>query len=140
MIAGSSPRMCAISDESKVFASTVLIGSGNGGTDRVTMSIGDPAAATFAYLSALLSVEGQALLARIGPDPIPLDGALRLGTALRRDYPPDLVAAAFTLHDLRLRAATKFDRAAEMLFTRPGLEQASAEPLSRHRAARFAGS
>ena len=93
----------------------------------------------FAHLDALLSPVGQALLARIGPDPLPPDAALRLGTALRRDYPPDLVAAAFTLHDLRLRAAAKFERAAEMLFTRPGLEQATAEPLSRHRAARFAG-
>jgi hypothetical protein len=90
-------------------------------------------------LSALLSPAGQVLLARIGPGPLPPDAALRLGSALRRDYPPDLVAAAFTLHDLRLRAASKFDRAAEMLFTRPGLEQATAESLSRHRAARFVG-
>lgn len=90
-------------------------------------------------LDALLSPAGQVLLARIGPDPLPPDAALRLGTALRRDYPADLVAAAFTLHDLRLRGAAKFDRAAEMLFTRPGLEQATAQPLSRHRAARFAG-
>jgi hypothetical protein len=88
---------------------------------------------------ALLSPEGRSLLVRIGPDPLPPDAALRLGTALRRDYPADLVAAAFTLHDLRLRAAAKFDLAAGMLFTRPGLEQATAEPLARHRAARFAG-
>lgn len=94
---------------------------------------------TLANLDSLLTPAGQDLLARIGPDPVSPDAALRLGTVLRRDYPPDLVAAAFTLHDLRLRAAIKFDRAAEMLFTRPGLEQATAEPLSRHRAARFAG-
>lgn len=90
-------------------------------------------------VDALLSPPGQALLARIGPHPLPPDAALRLGTALRRDYPPDLVAAAFTLHDLRLRAAAKFSRADAMLFTRPGLEQATAEPAARHRAARFAG-
>jgi hypothetical protein len=89
-------------------------------------------------LDTLLSPEGQSLLARIGPDALPPDAVLRLGTALRRDYPSDLVAAAFTLHDLRLRAAAKFDRATQMLFTRPGLEQATAEPLARHRAARFA--
>lgn len=91
------------------------------------------------YLESLLSPPGQALLARIGPGPLPADAALRLGTALRRDYPTDLVAAAFTLHDLRLRAAAKFSRAEQMLFTRPGLEQATAEPAARHRAARFAG-
>ncbi|MGD0173294.1 MAG: class I SAM-dependent methyltransferase [Anaerolineales bacterium] len=40
---------------------------------------------------------------------------------------------------LRARAEKKFSRAREMFFTREGLEQASAEPLSRHRAARFRG-
>jgi SAM-dependent methyltransferase len=40
---------------------------------------------------------------------------------------------------LRGRAEKKFSRAGEMFFTREGLEQASAEPLSRHRAARFGG-
>ncbi len=133
--------MSAISGELKVFEWTVPNGPVNEGADRATMSIGDdPAVATFVHLDALLSPTGQALLARIGPDPIPTDAILRLGTALRRDYPPDLVAAAFTLHDLRIRAAIKFERAAEMLFTRPGLEQATAESLSRHRAARFTNS
>ncbi len=40
---------------------------------------------------------------------------------------------------LRARAGRKFSRAGEMFFTREGLEQASAEPVSRHRAARFRG-
>ncbi len=103
------------------------------------MALTDLSSNPLTTIDALLSPSGQSLLARIGPDPTSPDAALRLGTALRRDYPPDLVAAAFTLHDLRLRAAAKFSRANEMLFTRPGLEQATAEPAARHRAARFAG-
>jgi len=51
----------------------------------------------------------------------------------------ELVAAAFTQAELRRRAAGAFTRAAEMLFTRPGLEQSTSEALAQHRAARFAG-
>ena len=39
---------------------------------------------------------------------------------------------------LRKRAATKFSRAGQMLFTHDGLEQASSEDVGRHRARRFA--
>jgi hypothetical protein len=39
--------------------------------------------------------------------------------------------------ELARRAAAKFSRAASMLFTRPGLEQATSEGVARHRAARF---
>ena len=39
---------------------------------------------------------------------------------------------------LRQRATAKFSRAESMLFTRAGLEQATAEPVARHRARRFA--
>ena len=48
------------------------------------------------------------------------------------------MAAAITQHDLRARAAGKFAAAGRMWFTREGLEQASAEPLARHRAGRYA--
>jgi hypothetical protein len=54
-------------------------------------------------------------------------------------HPPDLVATAFTQAELRRRAAGDFSRAAEMLFTRAGLEQSTGEAAARHRAARFAG-
>ena len=40
--------------------------------------------------------------------------------------------------ELRLAAAAKFSRAAEMLFTRAGYEQASSEAIARYRAARLA--
>jgi len=44
-----------------------------------------------------------------------------------------------TLHELRRRAAEKFTQAEALYLTREGLEQATAEPIARHRAARFAG-
>ncbi|MGH3931789.1 MAG: class I SAM-dependent methyltransferase, partial [Pseudonocardiaceae bacterium] len=70
-------------------------------------------------------------------DPTVVD-SIRLGTALRTQFRPELVAAALSQHELRRAAAGKFSRAGQMFFTRPGLEQASAESISRHRAPRFA--
>ncbi|MBV9382515.1 MAG: SAM-dependent methyltransferase, partial [Streptosporangiaceae bacterium] len=96
----------------------------------------DPA--VYAGPTALLSAEGQELLARIaaaGEKP----GGLALGARLRREYPAALVAAAQAQHELRLAARAKFGRAMEMLFTRDGLEQASSEMIARHRARRFGG-
>ncbi len=49
------------------------------------------------------------------------------------------MAAALSQHELRIAAQGKFSRAAGMFFTRDGLEQASAELISRHRAPRYAG-
>jgi hypothetical protein len=67
-------------------------------------------------------------------------GELVEGERLRaRGHPPELVSAAFAQAELRLRAAAKFSRAAGMLFTRDGLEQASSEAAARHRASRFDG-
>ena len=51
----------------------------------------------------------------------------------------DLVVDALAQHELRLRARAKFSRALDMFFTRPGLEQASAEVIARYRTARYAG-
>lgn len=79
----------------------------------------------------LLAVAGHALAA---------GRELAVGERLRSDgQPAELVAAAFGQAELRIRAAAKFSRAAGMLFTRDGLEQASSEPVARHRAGRFAG-
>lgn len=88
-------------------------------------------------IEALLSAEGSALLAEL----VDVDdlGSMQLATSLRRRYPPDLVAAALTQAELRRAARAKFTRADAMFFTRPGLEQASAEIVARHRAARFPG-
>lgn len=63
---------------------------------------------------------------------------LRVAEQLRKSWPADLVAAATEQATLRDRAMAKFDRAAAMLFTRDGLEQATAERVARHRAGRFA--
>jgi hypothetical protein len=72
----------------------------------------------------------------MNPDP---GTDLRLGTELRAAYPVELVVDALAQHELRLRARAKFSRALDMFFTRPGLEQASAEVIARHRNARYAG-
>jgi THUMP domain-like len=90
-------------------------------------------------LDRLLSPEGRALLDGLPDGPLDPDDALALGTRLRRGHPAGLVAAALAQHELRGRAAAKFPAADRMWFTREGLEQASAEPLARHRAARYAG-
>jgi SAM-dependent methyltransferase len=92
-----------------------------------------------ATLDRLLSEEGRALLEELPPGPLDPGEALRLGTRLRRRHPAELVAAALAQQELRVRAAAKFRRAGAMWFTREGLEQASAESLARHRAARYAG-
>src|SRR5215217_419160 len=91
-----------------------------------------------ALLDRLLSPEGRALLAELPEGALDPDQALGLGTRLRARYPAELVAAALAQHDLRARAAGKFAAAGRMWFTREGLEQASAEPLARHRATRYA--
>ena len=88
-------------------------------------------------LEALLSAEGRALLDRLSRED-PAQDSIRLGTSLRADFAPELVATALSQHELRRAAASKFSRAGEMFFTRSGLEQASAELISRHRAHRFA--
>jgi SAM-dependent methyltransferase len=90
-------------------------------------------------LDLLLSVEGRQLLAGLPAGPLDPADALRLGARLRQRHPAELVAAALAQRELRERAAAKFALAGRMWFTREGLEQASAEPLARHRAARYAG-
>jgi SAM-dependent methyltransferase len=90
-------------------------------------------------LDRLLSAEGRALLDGLPAGPLGPDDALAVGTRLRGRHPAELVAVALAQHELRARAAAKFALAPRMWFTREGLEQASAEPLARHRAGRYAG-
>ncbi|HEX2300880.1 MAG TPA: class I SAM-dependent methyltransferase [Pseudonocardiaceae bacterium] len=90
-------------------------------------------------LDALLAPDGQALLERLGREDTSATHSLRLGATLRTRFPAELVATALSQQELRRAAAAKFRRAGQMYFTRPGLEQASAEMISRHRARRFAG-
>jgi len=92
-----------------------------------------------ANLELLTSPAGDALLARLAGAELPAGAELQLSAALRRDYPAELVIAALAQHELRLRARAKFTRAEQMWLTREGLEQASAEPIARHRATRYAG-
>jgi THUMP domain-like/RNA cap guanine-N2 methyltransferase len=92
-----------------------------------------------AQVTALLSAEGQELLARVTAARAAGEPPLALASRLRRDYPAELVAAATAQDELRRAAAAKFSRAGQMLFTRPGLEQASSETAARHRARRLAG-
>jgi SAM-dependent methyltransferase len=90
-------------------------------------------------LDRLLSDEGRTVLDSLPPGPLGPDDALAVGTRLRRRFPAELVAAALAQHELRARAAARFTLAGEMWFTREGLEQASTEPLARHRAGRYVG-
>jgi hypothetical protein len=50
---------------------------------------------------------------------------------------PEAARWAFEQKSLRKRAQKRFERAAEMVFTPQGLEQASAEGIARYRASRF---
>jgi SAM-dependent methyltransferase len=90
-------------------------------------------------LEGLLSPLGREVLERLERETVTPDSALRVGTLLRAHYPAELVRDALAQHELRERARAKFSRAGEMLFTRDGLEQASAEVVARHRASRYAG-
>ena len=90
-------------------------------------------------LQRLMSAEGARLLSAIREsDPQPAS-VLSLSRRMRKEFDPDLVAAALTLHELRVKAASKFSRANEMWLTRAGLEQATSESIARHRARRYAG-
>src|SRR5215831_19238171 len=97
------------------------------------------AAGSLERFGQLLSPRGRELLERLDREAVTPATALRVGSALRSDYPADLVADALAQHELRLRARAKFERAGRMFFTRPGLEQASSEATARHRARRYAG-
>lgn len=97
----------------------------------------DETARGLANLDLLATPAGRAVLDRLALID-PAADELRLATALRREHPAELVTAALAQHELRRRAAGKFARADRMFFTRDGLEQASPEPVARHRAARLA--
>ena len=90
-----------------------------------------------AALDALLSTEGQALLAELAASKPTSDGAIALITRLRKRHSATLVSAAIETAELRRRAESKFSNASRMYFTRPGLEQASSERMARHHASRY---
>ncbi|QDV17083.1 RNA cap guanine-N2 methyltransferase [Gimesia panareensis] len=63
----------------------------------------------------------------------------QLQKQLREQYPEDVVRAALTLAELRVRGRAKFSRADQMWFDRKSLEQATPEAVSQYKAARFSG-
>jgi SAM-dependent methyltransferase len=86
----------------------------------------------------LLSEEGRALVAEVH-DRAGKESDLALGTRLRRDHDPALVAAAVTQNHLRGLARTKLgDDAAGMYFTHDALQQATRGSVARLRAERLA--
>jgi hypothetical protein len=90
-------------------------------------------------LEKLHASAGQDLLRRLAGEDLSAERYMALGFKLREQYPPDLVAAALSLTELRVLARSKFSRADQMWFTRAGLEQASSELISGHIAMRFKG-
>jgi SAM-dependent methyltransferase len=90
-----------------------------------------------AALDALLSPEGQELLAELAASPAAAGGEIALITRLRKRHSAALVSAAVETAELRRRAESKFSNASRMYFTRAGLEQASSERMARHHASRY---
>ncbi|GAA1784379.1 class I SAM-dependent methyltransferase [Leucobacter iarius] len=88
----------------------------------------------------LATPAGLELLDRIDASTASGLDAAAIGRGLRAEgTDPGLIAAALTQHGLRVRAAAKFGsrRAARMLFTPAGLEQASRFAVAERHAARF---
>lgn len=89
-----------------------------------------------ADFAALLTDEGQALLAELGD--YTESAALALASKLRKRHPAPLVAAAMTQARLRSRAVAKFgDAARTMYFTPDGLEQSTRRNVADLRARRY---
>jgi THUMP domain-like/RNA cap guanine-N2 methyltransferase len=97
-----------------------------------------PAEGVLSQTATLLSPAGTEVLALVAAARLAGEPPLATAARLRRDHPAALVAAASAQDELRVAARAKFSRADRMLFTRPGLEQASSEAAARHRAARLA--
>ena len=103
---------------------------------------------TLEQIRGLMTVEGQQVLAAAVESAMQARTAPSVGSAitpasvarLRAGFGQELVSAALTLHGLRVRAQERFSRGAAMFFDGSDLlEQATSEPVARHKAARFAG-
>lgn len=64
---------------------------------------------------------------------------LGLQKRLREEFSPEIVRAAITQAELRIKAAARFSRADRMWFSTRGLEQATSEAVAVHKSARFSG-
>ncbi len=89
-------------------------------------------------LDFLLSATGRAALAELDDDQLVPAAHLATAERLRARWGAETAGALLETAQLRQRARAKFARAAQMFFTRDGLEQATAEPVAEHRARRFA--
>lgn len=88
----------------------------------------------YATAQALVSSQGQRALTAAAALEHP--DSLAAAEAMRRDFPAQLAAAATTQVGLRRAGRTKLgDRAATLLWTRDGLEQATRADVARWRAA-----
>jgi len=87
-------------------------------------------------LEYLLSPIGQEALSFAATLP---EDSLSAVEALRKRFGPKHAAVVAEQVCLRRKAKAKFSRADAMFFTREGLEQSSAEVVSKHRAKRFSG-
>lgn len=107
-------------------------------TDRPRDQLSGPVALLPGW-DALASADGARLLATAAELRDAGEGPEAIAKRLRRDpVDPGLLAAVLTVAGLRARAVTKFgERAAHMLFTQAGLEQASRLPVAELHAARF---
>ncbi len=92
-----------------------------------------------ALVDVLISPAGEGLLARIEAATAAGTAPLPMQRALRRDHPADLVRLALRVAEARRAATAKYPDAGQLLFTPELLEQATAHPVARHRARRFAG-
>jgi protein-L-isoaspartate O-methyltransferase len=86
----------------------------------------------------LRTAEGQALLAELAASTLDDTSTLPTLTRLRARYTPEQARAAVEQTLLRQRARARFSQADRLYFIREALEQASSEPVARHRAGRFA--
>ncbi|MEM7334822.1 MAG: class I SAM-dependent methyltransferase, partial [Chloroflexota bacterium] len=92
---------------------------------------------TLEDLQFALSNEGQTLLSELAQAPITPANHLQIATKLRKTVAPPLAQALLELALLRQLGTVKFSKADQMYFTRPALEQATAEPVASYRAERF---
>lgn len=91
---------------------------------------------TLEEVTWLTSPEGRSTTTEMQESPADTPAAI---ARWRQRLSADQVAAAWQQVQLRRAARSKFTRAAEMLFDRVALEQASDEVVAAHKARRFAG-
>jgi hypothetical protein len=88
-------------------------------------------------LRFILSDAGRAALDELAAEPLTPDSHLATAERWRARLGAERAAAMLETALLRRRAVSKFSRAERMVFTRDGLEQATAEIVAVHRARRF---